>query len=246
MLKSFSMFRLPAALPPLATIESALAAHPFGPCGATDQATSGWVPPRGEAHGALVESVGGQLIALFKTETKKVPPAAVRRKVDEQVAAREAKGEKVGRKEKKEMKEDVLLSMLPSAIPAQATTLVWIDPEAKLLIVGTTSAKRSDTVISALVMVLPKFAVQAISTKKSPTAAMAEWLLAQEPPTGFTLGTACELKAIDDSKAVVTYGEHPLDIAEVSQHVKHGKLPTRLALAWGDRVSLVRGRPGRS
>jgi recombination associated protein RdgC len=30
-----------------------------------------------------------------------------------------------------------------------------------------------------------------------------------------------------------------LDIDEVKQHVEHGKLPTKLALTWDDRVSFV-------
>ena len=41
-------------------IEEALAPNVFVECGATQQQSVGWVPPRGEAHGALVESVGGQ------------------------------------------------------------------------------------------------------------------------------------------------------------------------------------------
>ncbi len=35
------------------------------------------------------------------------------------------------------------------------------------------------------------------------------------------------------------YGRHPLDIDEVSQHIKQGKMPTRLALTWNDRISFV-------
>jgi recombination associated protein RdgC len=66
---------------------------------------------------------------------------------------------------------------------------------------------------------------------------MANWLLTQEPPAGFTIDRECELKASDDSKAVVRYAKHPLDIDEVKQHITDGKRPTRLALTWDDRVS---------
>lgn len=48
-----------------------------------------------------------------------------------------------------------------------------------------------------------------------------------------------ELKACDESKAVVRYARHPLDIDEVRQHIEHGKLPTRLAMTWEHRVSFV-------
>lgn len=35
----------------------ALADEPFAPCAATQQKSAGWVPPRGDEHGALVELV---------------------------------------------------------------------------------------------------------------------------------------------------------------------------------------------
>ncbi len=68
---------------------------------------------------------------------------------------------------------------------------------------------------------------------------MAHWLLTQEAPVGFSIDRQCELKAVDESKSVVRYGRHPLDIDEVKQHVEHGKLPTKLALTWDDRVSFL-------
>jgi recombination associated protein RdgC len=49
----------------------------------------------------------------------------------------------------------------------------------------------------------------------------------------------CELKAADESKAVVRYTRHALDTDEVVQHIANGKVPTRLAMTWNDRVSFV-------
>ena len=40
-------------------MEAALAKMPFQPCGATQPESYGWAPPRGQAHGALVELVAG-------------------------------------------------------------------------------------------------------------------------------------------------------------------------------------------
>jgi recombination associated protein RdgC len=47
-------------------------------CGATQEKSLGWVVPRGEAHGPLAESVGGQWILRFMVESK-VLPGSVRR-----------------------------------------------------------------------------------------------------------------------------------------------------------------------
>ena len=53
------------------------------------------------------------------------------------------------------------------------------------------------------------------------------------------LTRANELKAADDSKAVVRYSRHALDIAEIRKHVEAGKMPTRLGMLWTDKLSFV-------
>jgi recombination associated protein RdgC len=78
-----------------------------------------------------------------------------------------------------------------------------------------------------------------LNTQTSPAAAMAHWLSTKEAPPDFTVDRECELKASDESKAVVRYSRHALDTDEVSQHIAMGKMPTRLALTWNDRVSFV-------
>ena len=47
------------AQPSLTEIEARLSGAPFIECGATQPESAGWVPPRGDKHGILAESVGG-------------------------------------------------------------------------------------------------------------------------------------------------------------------------------------------
>ena len=68
---------------------------------------------------------------------------------------------------------------------------------------------------------------------------MAHWLMTQEPPAGFTADRETELKSPDESKATVRYARHPLDIDQVREHIEHGKMPTKLAMTWDNRVSFV-------
>jgi recombination associated protein RdgC len=123
------------------------------------------------------------------------------------------------------------------AFTRSARVAVWIDKAENRLVINSGNAARADEVVTSLVKSLDGFAVALINTQIEPAAAMANWLLTQEPPAGFTIDRECELKASDDSKAVVRYAKHPLDIDEVKQHITDGKRPTRLALTWDDRVS---------
>jgi recombination associated protein RdgC len=93
--------------------------------------------------------------------------------------------------------------------------------------------------MTCLINAIEGFAVQLINTEMSPAAAMAQWLASKEAPPGFSVDRECELKAADESKAVVRYTRHALDTDEVSQHIAMGKVPTRLALTWNERVSFV-------
>ena len=224
----------------LGALEEALAKTPFQECGATQERSSGWVPPRGEAHGLLAESVGGQWILRFMTEAKMLPGTVLARKVKEKAARIEQEtGRKPGKKETKELKEEAKLDLLPMAFTKQGSTWVWIDPGARLLVLDTGAQARADEIVTALVDALPGLAVALLDTQTSPQAAMAHWLKEQEPPVGFSIDRECELKAADETKAVVRYARHPLDIEEVQAHITAGKLPTKLAMTWDDRVSFV-------
>ena len=224
----------------LAQVELSLDSARFVECGPSQERSLGWVEPRGEAHGPLVEAVGGQWVLKMMIETKAVPASVLNRKVMDQVAHIEAStGRKPGKKEKRDIKEELKLTLLPMAFSKQITVTVWIDPAARLLVLDAGSQTRADEVVTALVKSLDGFAPTLLNTVTSPAVAMSEWLLSQEPPLGFSVDRECELKATDESKAVVRYARHPLDNDEVVAHVRGGKQASRLALTWDSRVSFM-------
>ena len=169
-----------------------------------------------------------------------LPGAVVKRRIDEIAAQIEhSTGRKPGKKQKKEIKEDVLLELLPQAFTKQASIRVWIAPAAQLLMIDASSPERADYVVSLLVKAIDGLALAPLHTAQSAAAAMAEWLTSGEPPAGFSVDRECELKSSDEMKSVVRYARHPLDTEEVRQHIAAGKLPTKLALTWQSRVSLL-------
>ena len=245
MFKNLTIYRIaplwPADLDP---IEQAMTKGQFVPCGATQEKSVGFVPPRGELHGPRVEDIGGQWILRFKSEVKTIPGQALARRVAEKAARIEKEtGRKPGRKETKDLKDEAKLDLLPMAFANEACTWVWIDREARTLVLDTASQSRADTIVSLLVELLPGLSVSLLNMNTSPQASMAHWLADDHDHLyvdhSFIVGRECELKSSDEAKATVRYGRHPLDIAEVQQHIQQGKLPTKLALTWDDRVSFV-------
>lgn len=239
--KNVMVYKLGAAWSaPLEQIEEAVEQQRFVECGATQERSAGWVPPRGEEHGALVESIGGQYLLKLMVESKAVPAAVVKRKAEERALEIEATtGRKPGKKEIRDLREEAKHTLLPYAFTKRGSVNVWIDVQAQRLVIDAGSQGRADEVITALVKVLDGFVVQELHTATSSAAAMSEWLSSQEPPAGFSIDRECELKAVDDSKAAIRYAHHALDIEEIRQHISEGKLPTRLAMTWDERVSFV-------
>ena len=221
-------------------LESALDKARFVECGATQPRSAGWVSPRGQAHGALVEAVAGHWLMTLMVESKLVPGAVVKRRIDALAEKIEQDtGRKPGRKARQELKDQAMLELLPMAFTKRGTVRVWIAPAERLLAIDAGSQARADEVLTALTEALPGFAAQPINTALSPAAAMADWLVSGEPPAGFSIDRDCELKAAEGEKPAVRYARHTLEIAEIREHIAAGKHPTRLALTWNGRVSFV-------
>lgn len=241
MFKNLILYRLGADwTPDFASLEAGLQKTPFIACGATQPVSSGWTAPRGTAHGPLLESVAGQWLLRLQTEQKVLPASVVKRRSDERVAQVEhATGRKPGKKETKEIKEQAVLELLPMAFTKQVAVLLWIDPQARLLMIDAASPGRADEAVTLLVKAADGLAALPLHTAESPVALMSDWLLNGEPPAAFSVDRECELKSSDEAKSVVRYARHPLDIDEIRGHIGAGKLPTRLAITWQGRVSLL-------
>jgi recombination associated protein RdgC len=246
MFKNLIVYRLPPDWQPpaLAALEDALALGHFVPCTATQPQSFGWVAPRGDKHAALVESIGGQLVLSLKHESKGVPASVVKERLDERLEKMEQEtGRKPRGKEKRDLKEDIVFELLPHAFSKKSSTRLWLDPQARLLVIGSGSLKKGETVVTALAETFAKLGhalpLRLVQTQMSPSVAMAGWLRTREAPAGFTIDRECELKQPDDSKSTVRYVRHTLDIDEIGEHIGGGKVPTKLAMTWNSRVSFV-------
>ncbi len=240
--KNLNIYRIdPQWRDEIATMEADLQKAPFIECGSTQQKSQGWVSPRGEQHGALVESIGGQRLVKLMTEQRVLPGSVVKKRIEEICAhIEQTTGRKPGKKQTKEIKEQATLELLPMAFTKQSSTLVWIDPVRHFLMIDASSQSKADEIVSLLVKALDgRIAVSSLQTSQSPGVCMAEWLTSGEPPSAFSVDRECELKSFDEMKSVVRYARHRLDTEEVRQHIVTGKLPTKLALTWQGRVSFM-------
>ncbi|MBE7941765.1 MULTISPECIES: recombination-associated protein RdgC [Ramlibacter] len=242
--KSIIAYRIgPDWVPPAPdALEAELQRLAFRPCEPTQELSTGWLPPRGEENGAMAEHIAGHLVLKFGLERRAVPASVVRAEVEARCKAIEAeRGRKPGRKEKLDIKQEVVLTMLPRAFSKRAAHVIWIDLAQRFLVVGAGSHKAADSVVSSLVdlmadlrHVLP---LALLSTQMAPGTAMAEWLRADEAPGEFGFGQDLVLKNAE--KGSIRYARHPLDAEEIVQHLDEGMVVTEMALSWDGKLGFV-------
>ncbi len=237
--KNLQVYRLPAGWNITAeALEDQLARKRFAPCGSQDQETRGWLSPTGDEF--LVHRVGGQWLIALGMEQKLLPSSVVKQEAEEraeEMAARQ--GYKPGRKQMKELREQVMQEFLPRAFTRRRKVYAWIDPAGGWLGIDAPSQARAEDVLEMLRHTLDSLPLTLLRTERSPSSAMADWLAGGEAPAGFTIDQDCELRSVTEDKAAVRYVRHPLEGDEVRNHLTAGKLPTRLALTYDERVSFV-------
>ena len=241
--KNLQLYRLPADWAmELAQLETQLARGLFSKCLSNQPMSRGWVSPRDD--GALVFSLDRQWLLALTIEQRLLPAAVINETLRERADKMEAdQGYAPGRKQLRELRERVTEELMPRAFTRQRRTWVWLDPRNGWLCIDAASQAKAEEVIEHLRQCLDEFPLKPLQTELSPTSAMADWLAGSEAPANFTVDRDCELKSMGEEKAAVRYVRHPLDgdgiAEEIKAHLASGKLPTRLALTWDDRISFV-------
>lgn len=222
-----------------AALGERLATAVFRKCGALDMQSRGWLPPRGEGDELLL-TVNRQWLIALGTEQKLLPASVVRQytqtRLDELEASR---GFKPGRKEARDIRDQVTTELLPRAFVRRRVTHAWIDPVHRWLVVDAASPAKAEELIEHLKLTLDALPLKLFRTRTAPGTAMTGWLAGFEAPADFTIDRDCELRAAGEEKALVRYVRHPLDGEEIGRHIGAGKAATRLAMTWRDRISFV-------
>jgi recombination associated protein RdgC len=216
-----------------------LAPQAFTPAGNMDMLSQGWIQPRESSNG-LVHQVNRQFLLRLQTE-KKILPSSVINQVTRERAKEleEQQGFPPGRKQTKELKEQVTDELLPRAFTRLSSMWVWIDPVNGWLVADSSTPARAEEALKLLFKAVPKFPLETVRTAMSPGAAMTDWLASDEAPDGFTVDQDTELRSTAESRATVRYVRHTLEADQLRQHIETGKQCTRLALTWADKISFT-------
>ncbi|ENO80922.1 recombination associated protein [Thauera sp. 27] len=239
MIRNIVAYPLPHGWPHLAhETAELLSRRTFQRCGPLDTAHAGFVPPRDDA--ALCEAIAGRYLFCHQHEEKLLPASVVNEYVEaKRDEIEQHQGYKLGRKQIKEIKEQVIAELLPLAFTKKRRALAWINKERGWLIVEATSAKRAEDVLEDMRRAIDTLPVAQLHTEVNPARAMLRWLADQEAPERFSIDSDCELVSVAEDEGVVRYSNWDLSGEDVQYQLTIGRSPTLLGLTFNDRVSFI-------
>ncbi len=212
----------------------------FQPCGRLEMQSQGWVPPLGKDSESIVHAVQKCFMIATRTEEKILPVSVVREFVNEKVEEIETQQlRKVRKREKEEIREEILQELIPRAFTRSNYQYAYIDSKQGWLLIDTASRKKAEEFVSFLRKTLGSLPVTLPKLKDSPAYMMTQWLTEESCPAQFELADACELVDTSLEGAIVNCKRQDLLSDEIHAHLKAGKLVTRLALQWHSRIGLV-------
>ncbi len=223
------------------SLEEQLQDTAFKPCGPQDTMRQGWVPPLGKHGEQLVHSANGYHLIALRKEEKLLPGSVVNELVADKVDALEAEQHrKVRKKEKDEIKEQVLLEMLPQAFSKNRRCYAYLAPSEGVLVVDAGSAKQAEELASTLRKSLGSLPVRPPAVQQAPSFTFTGWLNETvDLPAALTLGTECELKDTSEDGGVVRCKGLDLQGDEIRHHLEAGMMVTKLAVTWDENLSFV-------
>jgi recombination associated protein RdgC len=221
-------------------LEERLSSRRFRPCGPAETMTLGWYPPFGDEEGALVHAANGCLLLCARRQERLLPSSVVAEAVDEKVAELEDReGRSVGRAERRRLREEVTIDLLPRAFTRSRQVRAYMDPVAAWMLVDAASEKGAEEVVSLLRETLGSLPVRPPRPERATANLMTQWIAEGQTPAGLILEDECELRDAQDERSVVRCRGQDLRGEEISTHLRAGKQAVKLALSWRERLSFV-------
>lgn len=224
-------------------LEEKLTQKRFKSCGSQDVSTYGWVPPLGKHGDLLTHSVNGFIMITARKQEKILPASVIRDELEEKVELIEQEQDRqVFSKEKKALKEDIMMELLPKAFTRCQNIYAYIDPKEGWMVVDSSSFKKAEELTSCLRECLGSLPIINPPLKNMPSHYMTQWLADQQPmPSSFKLGEECELREPGDEGGQVRVSRQELMSEETEVHLSAGKLVSKLALIWDEALTFVLG-----
>lgn len=211
----------------------------FTPCGSQDMAKFGFVSPYGNDSEVMTMHGNGFILVEARRETKLLPAPVIKLELDKKIAKLEQdQGRKLKKTEKDTLKDEVLHTLLPRAFSKFSSIQAIYDGATKRIYING-GARQAEDMLALIRKSLGSLPVVPLTIENAIELTLTEWVRSGSAPQGFKMGDSAELKAILEDGGIARLKKQDLVCDEIATHLEAGKLVTKLALDWQDRVTLT-------
>jgi len=218
-------------------IEPMLEPHKFKSPGAHDSYSQGFTPPNRE--GFIFEQEGKFLFCVQR-EDKVIPGGSINLELNKRIAKiEETEGRKLPRKERTQMKNEIIFEMLPRAFSTSSKIYGYIDRD--WLIIDASSPRKAEDVLILLRKALGSLSVVPVATRIDANiiGVMTGWLENFAVNDFFAIEDESELRGCEDNSQIVKFKHQDMSLEEVKNHLDVGCWVHKLALNWRDRILFI-------
>lgn len=229
-------FTKPFMLTDLA-LEEKLAEHPFSPCNNQQTSSYGWVSPLGRHSEQLVHACNGFYMLCAKEQERLLPAAVVNEKLEEKVVAlQEKEGREIFRKEKTELKEEIIFDLLPRAFTRSRLLYAFIAPQHGLLFIDSASSNKAEALLNHLRESLGSLSIIPLSCQNIVAQSLTHWLKSNQTPEPFLIGQDCVLKDDQQGSSIRCKQYELRNDDSINMHLDNGMHVAQLQLSWADKI----------
>lgn len=199
--------------------------------------STGWVPVIDDV--LALESHGAILIQM-EEQWRDVPGAVVRDELANRVAdIEESQARKVYRKEKLQLKDDIICSLLPKAFIKRRRTRAVIVPGQGWLFVEATASKRAEHVLNLLRETLGSLLVQPVITRQPVSTTMDGWLVDSIHTPGVVVRDYCKMRDDVGDRETAEFRNAEVCSDTVTAHFSEGMVTERIRIEWQEAFDLT-------
>lgn len=219
-------------------LSDALAPLSFTPCLPSLPSSVGWVSPIDAPNSPLVYGNARYWMLCLQFEEKILPSAVIKQALEEKAAEIALKeGREVRGKQKQNLKDEIIQTLLPRAFTKKTRVYAYIDVERQRLIINSSTPSKLERFNAFLKRAIPTIDIHSLETKK-PTSVMTQWLKS-DAPDSFQIGQIAMLQDPQQQKRVIRCQHQDLFSQSIQTLLKEGCEIAQLGLQWRDQLQFI-------
>ena len=225
-------------------LNTALNEYSFTPCASTELSHFGWTSALARG-GYLAHESSGNILICARKEEKILPTKVVKEMLEAWVEDFEmANARCATKKEREQIKEDIIFTLLPRAFSRITDTHAYINAKENIIVINSVSRGKAEDLLALLRKSLGTLPVISANPDMTVDEHMTNWVKYNDThasllDSDFTLGYEAHFSSLGDGAAIATVKNQDLCSDEVQAHLDADQYVTKLELDYDKSISFM-------